>query len=357
MLFGLLVTLTGAAWAEAPAATAPAPAATEATATPPTTEASTAAATTAAGEGTAQPAPAPAGGVVDRVVAVVEDEVILLSEVYEFSTYIDEAVAAGGEAARAQAESEVLERLIERILIDRTVQELGLGATETQVDRAIDEIARRNGLDRDTLRAEVEKSGMPWEVYRDELRAQLEEGTFLNAVVRPRVTITEDELRDAWRRLTAGGPAVAEVQAIFLPAGDEAARQAALVQAEALRARAAAGEDFAALSAQFDQGGFGARGGVMGRFAPGDLTAALDAAVQGTAVGAVAAPVAIEQGVFLLRVSDRSTAGPAFEDVRDRLEAQVGEEHMVDEQKRWYQQARREASVRVMLHDGAAAAP
>lgn len=307
-------------------------------------------------EGSSPPPPAEASGaspaapgVVDRVVAVVNDEVVLLSEVYEYRDYIEEAVRARGEAARLEAEKEVVERLIERILIKETVAQLGLGATDTQIDRAIDEIASRNQLDREQLRAEVEKSGLPWEVYRAELRAQVEENNFLMGVIRPRVNLSEDELRDAWRRMTAELPASAELQAIFLAGGDAAATEAARLQAESLRARALAGEDFASLARQYDQGSFGARDGAFGRFAPGELMAELDAAVQATPTGSVSTPVVTDRGVFLLRVVSRASVGPAFEEVRARLENQVASDRMEEEQRRWYQQARRQAAVKVLL--------
>lgn len=309
-------------------------------------------------EGTAPSLPAGASAavastaaprVVDRVVAVVNDEVVLLSEVYEYSDYIEEAVRARGEAVRLDAEKEVIERLIERILIKDTVAELGLGATDTQIDRAIDDIASRNNLDREQLQAEVEKSGLAWEVYRAELRAQIEENNFLMGVIRPRVNLSEDELRDAWRRMTAELPASAELQAIFLAGGDAAATEAARLQAESLRARALAGEDFASLSRQYDQGTFGARDGAFGRFAPGELMAELDAAVQATPTGSVSAPVVTDRGVFLFRVVSRASVGPAFEEVRARLENQVASDRMEEEQRRWYQQARRQAAVKVLI--------
>lgn len=287
--------------------------------------------------------------VVDRVVAVVNDEVVLLSEVYEYSDYLDEAVAEGGEGARLGAEEEVVELLIERILVLETVEQLSLEATDTQVDRAIDDVARRNGLDREQLRAEVERSGMPWEAYRAELRAQLGENNFQMAVIRPRVNLSEDELRDAYRRLTVDAPASADVLALFLATPDPAGRDAALAQAEALRARVLAGEDFAALSREYDQGPFGEKGGEMGRFAPGDLAGPLDAAVQATPTGGVSTPVATDRGVFLFKVAQRVASGSSFEDVRARLEMQVAESRMAEEQQRWFQQARRQAAVRVML--------
>lgn len=304
------------------------------------------------------PAPAPAAGeVVDRVAAVVGDEVITLAQVYVFgAAYIEQAVAAG--ATRAAAERTVVERLIERVLVDQEMRALQLDASEADVDRSIDDIARRNGLDRDRMREEVERSGMSWEQYRSELRQQLREVRFAQAVLRPRITITEDELRDAYRRATASVPSSARVQALFLAwPPDASEREAVRTRARAIRDEALAGGDFAALSRANDQGPFGANGGEMGTFAPGQLVGALDQALTDTPTGSVSQPVETEKGIFLLRVAERQSAAADFESARSQLTDAVYEARMADERVRWFQQARRRAAIRILLPDVAAAQP
>ncbi len=292
------------------------------------------------------------GVVADRVVAVVNDDVVLLSEVYAFDTYIDEQVAAGPDAAaaRAQAEREVVDRILQQRLVAQEVQRLSLEVNDQEIDRNIDDIAQRNGLDRDQLRAEVEKE-MTWAAYRAELAKGLQEMKFAQSVLRPRINITEDELRDAFIRMTSDSPQVADVMAIFLSwpvGGDEAAREVVRQKAAKVSAEATAG-DFAAVSKQYDEGPFGAVGGEMGKFKPGELVGALDEAVQHTATGAVSAPVETAQGIFLLKVASRAAGDTDFEAMRPKLEEAVFQSRMAEEEERWFQQARRAAAIRILL--------
>ncbi|MFZ5477791.1 MAG: peptidylprolyl isomerase [Myxococcota bacterium] len=304
-----------------------------------------------------EPAPAPAppasGVVIDRVAAVVNDEVVTLGEVYDFGgAYVAEEVARAGEGVRGQAEREVLERLVERRLVAQEMQKLKLELTDQDLERSIDDIARRNGMDRDGLRVEVERSGMGWDQYRAELRENLRDMKFAQAILRPRITITDDELRDAYLRATADSPTVSHVLAIFLayPKGaDEAAKAAVRETATRIRGEAVAGADFAALARAHDQGPFGAQNGEMGTFGKGELVGDLDAAVQNTAVGDVSAPVEVGQGVFLLKVVERSSRGGDFEAMREELADQVFATRLEDEKERWFQQARRQAAVKVLL--------
>jgi peptidyl-prolyl cis-trans isomerase SurA len=291
------------------------------------------------------------GVLADRVVATVNDDVILLSEVYAFDTYIEEQAQSG---TRAAAEREVVDRILQQRLIGQEVARLHLEVTDAEIDRNIDDISQRNGLEREQLRAEVEKE-MTWTAYRAELAKGLQEMKFAQSVLRPRINITEDELKDAFIRTTQDAPKVARVQAIFLSwpvSTDEAAKA---VAAQAVRAKAqaiiteAATADFAALSKKYDEGPFGAQNGEMGKFKEGELVGGLDAAMRATATGAVSAPVETPQGIFLLKVAERTAGATDFETLRPKLEEAVFESRMADEELRWFEQAKRQAAIRILL--------
>jgi len=291
--------------------------------------------------------------VVDRVAAVVNEDIITLSEVYAFGgSYIDEVVAARGASARGDAEAEVLDRLLERRLVSQEMTALKLDLVDQDVDRSISDIAERNGMEIDDLRKEVERSGMAWDQYRSELEENLRDMKFAQTVLRPRVNVTEDELRDAWLRTTPAAPASARIQALVLavpPGATEADREAVLARARGLREQARSGADFAELSKANDQGPFGEQAGEMGVFKPGELVDALDNVVVNTPVGEVSEPIVIGDGVYLLRVAERMTGANDFEARRDEVAEQVFQSRLADEKERWYQEARRRASIRVLL--------
>lgn len=302
-----------------------------------------------AGPSRADDAPPPpgAGALADRVVAVVNDDIVLLSDVYAFRDYIEQQAAAG---KRAEAEREVVDRILQQRLVAQEVARLHLEVTDAEIDRNIDDIAQRNGLDRERLRTEVEKE-MTWAAYRQELGKSLQEMKFAQSVLRPRINITEDELKDAYIRATQDAPKVARVQAIFLPwplNADDAAKGALRQKAQGIVAEAATA-DFAQLSRTYDQGPFGAQGGEMGKFKPGELVGGLDAVVRGTPTGTVAAPVETEQGIFVLRVAERTAGDTDFATLRPKLEETVFEARMADEEKRWFEQAKRQAAIRILL--------
>jgi len=297
---------------------------------------------------------------VDRIAAVVNDDVIALSEVYTLGgPYIDEAVKGGGEKARRGAELEVVESLLQRALITQEMQRLDLDVTEEDMERAIVDIAQRNGLDRDHLRSEVEKSGMMWQDYRDELRENLRQMKFNQAVIQPRIVVKEDELQDAWRRKMAGlnQPMQAELGALFLSApanGDAAAQAAAEAKVAEVQRRLAAGESFEAVSKALDEGPYGKSDGHMGAFKQGDLMELLDRPAFSVAVGGTSEPIRTPQGFMFLHVFSRKAAeAKGFEEVRDQLMEEVYGGRIEQETEQWFEAARRKAAVQILLEPAA----
>jgi peptidyl-prolyl cis-trans isomerase SurA len=298
------------------------------------------------------------GALVDRVAAVVNDDVITLSEVYELgSDFIEERVqtASGNPSARREAEIEVLDTLIMRRLISQEIEKLDLDVTDQELDRTVDDIARRNGLERDQLRSEVEKTGMPWQEYRSELKENLRQAKFTQAVIQPRINVNQDELTDAYNRAIATGatPQLADLGAIFLafpPDADEAAKAERRATAAKVQAEFTAGKPFAELATQYDQGPYGPNGGKMGTYKKGELVPELDGPAFSTPVGTLTAPIETGQGIFLLTVFEmRSEPPPTFDAMKESLTQQVYADRIEDETDQWYRQARRRAAVLVKL--------
>ena len=293
---------------------------------------------------------------VDRIAAVVNDEVITLSDVYELGrSFIDERARDSGASERRAAELEVLDSLIRRRLITQEMIRLQIDAADEEVDRAVDDIARRNGVNRDTLRSEVERGGVNWPQYRDEIREMIRDQKFTQMIIRPRIVENEDEIRDAYRRMSTESdqPERVELGAIFFAYptdGSEAGKNATLELLESARKRIDGGESFAAVSEALDSGPYGANGGTMGTFVQGELVDELDGPAFSTPVGALSPPIQTPQGLFLLKVRSREKLPlRAYEDVRDEIAAKVFEGRIEREKDTWYQQARRDAAIDIKL--------
>lgn len=296
----------------------------------------------------------------DRIAAVVDNEVITLSEVYDLGEpFVAQACPGKLESCVLAAENEVLDALIRRALIRQELTDLGLQVTASDVDSAIDRTVREFQLaDRAELRSEVERSGKRWDTYREELFEFLRTQNFQGRVLAPRVSITDDELRDVYQRQArreVKQEVVLQALGIIVPSdaddvevGEMVAQTQALVAAinTGTLAWADAVRDYDAADLVSAFGGK--------PFKQGELVEALDAAVfapeavPGQAIG----PVPVGQVLAVLRIDDRRVAEGdvlPFDDVKEELRNQLFQEKLTDAEEEWYQRARREAAVDVKL--------
>lgn len=297
-------------------------------------------------------------GVTDRVAAVVEDEVITLSEIYDLGRdYIDQRCPTRVDSCVTEMELEVLDALIKRVLIKDELDRIQLRVTGVEVDQAIDQIVRENGMvGRQDLRKQLELEGVSWDVFRNDLTEQLRLQRFQQGVLMPRVVVRQDELLDAYQR-TARKQQQLEVALdamgmIIDASADEEGQAAAIATAADVVAQvndgtlswddAVAAHDSAGLSTI-----------VGGRsYTRGELTGAVDDAAFDGEVGVVQGPIQVGSVLFLIRVNERKMGVSGvrpFEEIEEQLRAALFQEKLVGAEEEWYQRARRIRSVEILL--------
>ncbi len=293
---------------------------------------------------------------VDRIAAVVDDEVITLSEVYDLGgPYVVSACPGADDDCIRAAENEVLDTLIRRVLIRQELSGLGLQVTASDVDAAIDRTVREYQLeDRAALRAEVERAGKRWDTYREELFEFLRTQNFQGRVLAPRVSITDDELRDLYQRQArreVRQEALVQALGIVVPEGKTDEEVAEMVtQSEALVSALNAGailwadavRDYDSAELASVIGGQAYRQGV--------LVDPIDAAIFSPEVvpGNVIGPIPVGQVLALVRVDERRMSEGdvlPFEEVKDELRNQLFQDKLLEAEEEWYQRARRQASI------------
>lgn len=303
-----------------------------------------------------------ADGVVDRVAAVVDDDIVLLSDVYAMgSEFIAQKCTTPFNKTRCvhEAELQILDALIKQALIKRELDRLAASVGSADVDQALDSIVRDYGMaDRDALRKEVTAAGLTWDAYRQQIRDSLQVQRFQQRVLAPRVTVTDDEVKDLYDR-TARGQAseavVLDALGIVLPP-DEDARRTVFEQATQLVADLNAGElTFDEARETYDGAGLGAA--FAGKpFRQGELTKAVDEAVFAAPLKEVLEPLQVGNVLMLVRVNEKREVEAdvrPFDEVSPALRNQLMTERVAEAEQDWYQRTRREVLVKVLLPEPA----
>ena len=265
--------------------------------------------------------------ITNRIVATIDGEPVTA---HELRQYAKEHAAPGTPDAR------VLEALITDKLLEKEIKAQGITAREDEIDRYVEEIRQRNGMDRERFQAALVAQGLSLETYRARVKSELEKAALVNREIRQHVNVSPEEIR-RYYDAHLGDYATAErvqVRDIFLAIEDPADEaSAAHARAKALEVRALAldGHDFGALAEQFSEGPGARKGGKLGTFGRGEMEHDLEQAAFALEAGKVSEPVRAGGGFHLLRVDQRIGAGhkpvdEVQEEIRDTLYNQALEE-------------------------------
>jgi peptidyl-prolyl cis-trans isomerase SurA len=145
---------------------------------------------------------------VDGIAAQVGPDVVLVSEVNELANQVETRARAAGASDDdiVKMKADILDRLIERRLLEQMVKRAELQATDAEVDNTIKVIAKENGLTPEQLRQSVEAGGLSYDAYREKIRSEIQRTKVLNVMVRSRVKVDEHEVRKAYDERYAKQP-------------------------------------------------------------------------------------------------------------------------------------------------------
>lgn len=289
---------------------------------------------------------AAADELVDGIAAQVGSDIVLLSEVNQLMRPLEpkfrEAGATPAEIGRMRAT--ILDKLIERKLIQQAVRRAELGASDAEVDQTIETIARENGLTPEQLRESVESKGLSFDVYRERIRAEIEENKLLHGMVMAKVRLEEQEVRSRYDERFSEQPeggAEIHLRHLLIPISENtrAARKETCALAAAARERVIAGESFAEVASELSVVN-PELGGDIG-WLHADSMAAWMQPVHTLEAGGITEVLETSFGCNVLQVVERRDFEPiGYEEARERLQAEIFDEKVAEEYAEFIQKLR-----------------
>lgn len=253
---------------------------------------------------------------VDRIAAVVNREVVTYSELRERRESTERQLRRQGTPL---PEASLLERqLLERLILEKVqlqmAQENGIRIDEVQLDRAIERVAQTNNLSLPDFRRELERDGVNFERFREEVRSEIMLTRLREREVDDRIEVNDTEI-DLYLEENKGGDGRGgeyNIAHILVRLPEQAAPERieqARVKAEKARVEAAAGGDFGLLAASVSDGADALQGGAMGWRAEDRLPELFSAALKTLRPGGVSEVLRSPAGFHVLKLIESRTAG------------------------------------------------
>ncbi|MGB5131750.1 MAG: peptidylprolyl isomerase [Steroidobacteraceae bacterium] len=255
----------------------------------------------------------------DRVVAIVNDGVVLQSQLDDQINLIMSRLRDQN-AQLPQADvvhQQVLERLVLQEIQLQRAQRLGVRVSDEMLNEALRDVAKRNGLAFEQMPDALASQGVDYASYRDDMRREISISLLRQRDVYPRIYVSPRELDQALQRQATQVDENAEfdVSHILLSLPESAtAEQMARVEklAAEIHDRAGAGEDFGQLALTYSQSQSALERGKLGWRRLNQLPQFIADLVAGMKPGEVANPVRTPTGFHIVRLDDTrgASTGP-----------------------------------------------
>jgi peptidyl-prolyl cis-trans isomerase SurA len=291
----------------------------------------------------------------DRIVAVVNNDAITLGE-------LQESIAAWRRENRqrsgpsdSELASQFLNRLIDARLQLQEADREKITVDDAEVNDELTEFVKKVGApDLETLEASLKAEGITMQSLRKRLRERLRMGRLIRRKVALRVSVTEAEIDryvEANRAKLETGLSYHARHILIVPQGaTEAAWDTARSTAEAVRADALAGVDFADLARKHSGDASAKDGGDLGTLKRGELAQDVEAQIVSLAAGEISEPYRSPLGWHIFKLeSKESLEGEGLVRARQQIRDILFREKYDARLDAWLQEIKQRAIIEVRM--------
>lgn len=247
----------------------------------------------------------------DKVSVIVDQGVILESEISELVNSVKQGAVAEGQALPSDRalRTQAIERLILKSLQMQMAERMGIQISDPQLEQTIGNIAQRDSISIDELRKRVQLDGLTYEVYREKIREELITGEVTRANVRRRVYITPQEIDTLVSLISQQGAEQAEYRLghilIAVPSGaTEEQITKARDTADKVLELLNSGSDFTKIAIASSSGPKALEGGDMGWMNVNSMPTLFAEAVEGKKKDELIGPLRSGAGFHVLKILD-----------------------------------------------------
>jgi len=257
---------------------------------------------------------------IDRIVAVVNDEVITRLDLDERTKLAMKQLQQQGTPLPPVAvlEKQILDRMIADRVQLQFAKETGLRIDDAELERALGRIAEENKLSITQMRAEIEKSGVPFAKFREDIRNEIILTRLREREVDNKITITESEIDNfiATQKTQEGKSDEYNLSHILVVVPEKASPeqiQQRQNRAEEALAQLKGGADFRQVAASFSEAPDALQGGMMGWRETSRLPSIFVDALKTMRLGELSPVLRSANGFHILKLNDkRGAASPVI---------------------------------------------
>ncbi|MGE0763215.1 MAG: peptidylprolyl isomerase [Bdellovibrionales bacterium] len=295
--------------------------------------------------------------IIERIITVVNDRVILQSDVDSFRKKLtgeglvdDALLQLVDRKILVKDRQALINYLIDEAVIDSEVKKRGLDITFERVEQEIRNILRSRQLTRAQLREVLAQKGTSMSDYQAFIKTSIERQSLIEREVSSRIKISDEDVAAHYANVKgvksnqAYEYSLAHI--LFLPSngGEKAARERATQVKKKLKDNL----PFEKLAEQNSEDPNFSQGGLLGNFKSGEMLKEIEEGVRGLNVGDISNPIKTRMGIHLVKVLKKTvTSDPELDSKKEQIRGQLFAEAFKRQFRSWLNQRRDEAFVRI----------
>jgi len=298
--------------------------------------------------------------IVDRIVAVVNDEVITLIELKNtLKPYMEKIQSLGYSQDKEQellfkVRKDMLDRLINQKIEDQEIKRSKVEISEEQVDKTIERVKETNYLTDEELRAALAKDGLTIEEYRSKIKDQILREKLVALKVKSKIVITKEDINAYYEKHIKeyGGKQKYHLLNIIMKVplflGSEKKLEIKAKMDEILE-KLKAGESFKALAAKYSESPAASDGGDLGEFEFDSLSPQLQKAIEKIKPGEFTSVLDTDQGYQIFFIEEIvNTPGKTLEEMSPEIERILFNESIDKKYQAWIGDLRKQSVVKII---------
>jgi peptidyl-prolyl cis-trans isomerase SurA len=308
---------------------------------------------------TSAPAAVQAKEVVNKIIAIVNSEPVLQSELNHFPKRLKQEGGIDDSLVLDEAPVSVLKTdtkkqldyLIREKMIQSEVKKLNLNISDDRLNSEMTNLASRNRMSKTQLNDFIKKQGYTISEYRENLKNRLERQSFYEAEVISKLRITDEDAYSEFRLKNPKYiPSLNEytLAQIFIPS-KKIGETAAMEKAIAMKKRMNDQETFESVANLYNEGSGAAKDGLLGTFKAGEFNREIEAEINRLSEGEVSNPIKTKQGVHIVKVlNKKNSQDPQFLRIKDQIKSFLVEKNFKRQLKNWFESKKQDSYIKIL---------
>lgn len=297
---------------------------------------------------------------VDRVVAIVNNDIILLSDLNQVMATVGSALDEQGYSQSQKNQilkerrSQILEQMIYDKLTDQQVQQYHIKIGDNEVDATIERIRKLNRMSSDDLRQRLELEGLSYDDYRKQIKEKMLRARLVNREVKSKIVITDEDIKSYYDAHgdKYGVHTKYELRHILIrvpSTADSDAKKDALARISRIYDALQKGESFEKLAREYSEAPSAARNGYIGVLDLSILSEQIKQVLSDLEAKQHTKVVDTEQGYQIFYVeSFIQTGGRGIEEVRSEIQEKLFADVVDRKFNEWIKELRQRSHIQIL---------